>query len=494
MSHFPLNAFPSHIRDIISDVHGCTQAPIPLIASSVISAMSLSCQGFINVRVNQMAPFPVSLFLLVIANSGERKTSVDKIVMQPFYQHDSNSLREFEQKKTNYSLEMQVWKEKEKAILSQIRKKTTRGQSTEEILEKLKALQLEKPILPKHHRYIYNNVTPEALQMGMFNNYPHIGLIADEGANILDRQIMKDLSFINSMWDGVSFNVDRKTTPSFTIEDGRITLSVMVQKKPFDLYLKRQGNKARGSGFFARCLAVNIDERLTTQGERFIRHRHSFNMHLDYLHCRIKGLLAENILNEKIGKKICLSLESSAQYAWEQIYNSIETRLKPEEEYASMKDFASKLANNIARLAAVFSYFIDGDCDIKKEYIDSASVICEWYMQQAINLFGHEDGYYEALLLSWLNREYYQSGRERGCIRFNDIRRFGPSALRKGNLLKTVISNLEKENAVYTNYSLRGAKFVYEGNKFNNNIFTKHPAYSFYPLATTATVATNRRY
>ncbi|MEQ5680940.1 DUF3987 domain-containing protein, partial [Providencia rettgeri] len=313
------------------------------------------------------------------------------------------------------------------------------------------------------------------------NNYPHIGLIADEGANILDRQIMKDLSFINSMWDGVSFHVDRKTTSSFTIEDGRITLSVMVQKKPFDLYLKRQGHKARGSGFFARCLAVNIDENLTTQGERFIRYQHSVNMHLNYLHCRINELLAESNLNEKISEKICLSLESSAQYEWEQIYNSIESRLKPEEEYASMKDFASKLANNIARLAAVFSYFIEGNCEIKKEYIDSASIICEWYMQQAIHLFGHEEGYYEALLLSWLHREYYQSGRMRGSIRFNDIRRYGPSALRKGKLLEKVISNLEKESAVYTNYSLRGAKLVNEGNKFANNIFTKHPAYLFYP-------------
>ena len=494
MSHFPLDAFPSFIRDIIHDVHESTQAPVPLIASSVISAMSLSCQGLINVKINQMAPFPVSLFLLVIANSGERKTTVDKMVMKPFYEHDTDSLREFEQKKTDYSLEMQVWKEKEKAILSQIRKKTAQGQSTEEVSERLKGLQIEKPIQPKHHRYIYNNVTPEALQMGMFNNYPHIGLIADEGANVLDRQVMKDLSFINSMWDGVSFHVDRKTTSSFTIEDGRITLSVMVQKKPFDLYLKRQGDKARGIGFFARCLVVNIDESLTTQGARFIKNHLNRNMNINYFHCRINDLLADNNSKKKIDGKLCLSLEPSAKYAWEQIHNSIESRLLPEEEYASMRDFASKLANNIARLAAVFSYFLDGDCDIKKEYIDGSSAICEWYMQQAIHLFGHEDGYYEALLLSWLHREYHQSGRVRGSIRFNDIRRYGPNALRKGKLLETVVSNLEKENAVYINYSLRGAKFVYEGEKLNNNIFTNHPAYLFYPLVTAATVATNRRY
>lgn len=64
----------------------------------------------------------------------------------------------------------------------------------------------------------------------MYNYSPNVGLIADEGANILDRQVMKDLSFINSMWDGVSFHVDRKTTQSFILENSRVTLSVMVQK------------------------------------------------------------------------------------------------------------------------------------------------------------------------------------------------------------------------------------------------------------------------
>lgn len=398
MSNFPLQAFPLCIREVILDINECTQAPIPLIASSVISAMSLSCQGLINVKVNQMAPFPVSLFLLVIANSGERKTTVDKMVMKPFYQHDLDSLRTFEQEKINYLLEMKVWEQKEKAILNQVRKKTNQGQSTEEQLEKLKILQIDKPIQPKYHRYIYNNVTPEALQIGMYNHYPYIGLIADEGANILDRPVMKDLSFINSMWDGADFRIDRKTTPSFMIEDGRITLSVMVQRKPFDLYLKRQGDKARGSGFFARCLVVHIDDYLTTQGERFIRDSSNNKEYLDDFHLRISQLLAENKTRKKTDSKSSLLLDDSAQYAWEEIYDDIENKLRPKEEYANMKDFASKLANNIARLAAVFSYFIDGDCKIKKNILKrqrlSVNGICNKLLIYLVMKMGIMKPYY----------------------------------------------------------------------------------------------------
>ncbi|MCW2255413.1 hypothetical protein M2263_001504 [Providencia alcalifaciens] len=312
----------------------------------------------------------------------------------------------------------------------------------------------------------------------MHEQHSNIGLIADEGANILDRQVMKDLSFINSMWDGVSFHVDRKTTQSFTIEDGRITLSMMVQKKPFDLYLKRQGEKARGSGFFARCLPVFIDESLTTQGERFIKSYSNESKYLNCFHQRISDLLTENNVNKESGDRRSLSFESAAQYKWEEIYNEIEYRIHPDGKYANMNDFASKLPNNVARLSALLSYFTEGSCAIKKDYVESAWLLCEWYMEQAINLFSHEGGYYEALLLSWLDREY--SRRNNDYVRFNDIRRNGPNSLRKGKLLERVISNLVKVKAIEVEYSYRGARLVYEGTQFNHNEFTKNPICSFY--------------
>lgn len=478
MRHFPLNAFPSELREAILDIEELTQAPIPLIASSVISAISLSCQNLINVEVNEKMKTPVSLFLFVIANSGERKTTVDRIVMDPFYQHDKNSLHKFDENQEIYSIELKVWETKEKAILGVIKKKTVKGQPTELEFQRLRELQIEKPILPKCNRLIYNNTTPEALQFTMYNHSPNIGLIADEGANILDRQVMKDLSFINSMWDGVSFHVERKTAQSFTIEDGRITLSMMVQKKPFDLYLKRQGEKARGSGFFARCLPVFIDEHLSTQGERFIRPHSNEQENLSYFHQRINELLMKDEANIKARNRDIISLDTEAQYQWERIYNKIEHRINPDEIYANMSDFASKLPNNVARLSALLSYFTEGNCAIKKEYIQKAWLLCEWYMEQAINVFSHEGDYYEALLLSWLDMEYERSNTD--CIKLNDIRRIGPNALRKGELLNTVVNNLESVNAIEIDYTRGGAKLVCEGKFFRNNKFTKKSVISNY--------------
>lgn len=478
MSRFPLSAFPKSVQEVIFDIQECTQAPIPLIASSVIGAMSLACQPYTNVRINDSLITPVSLFLLVIANSGERKTTVDRMVLKPFYQRDKDALIQSEKESENYALEKEIWCEKRKAISGQIRRKTAKGLSIEDEVQRLRNLELEKPMPPKISKYVYNNTTPEALQFAMYSHSPHVGLIADEGANILDRKVMTDFTFINSMWDGVDFHVERKTTKSFTIRDGRITLSVMVQKKPFDSFLKRLGEKARGSGFFARCLPVFIDENLTTQGERFIRPQPNNQTSLNSFHQRIAQLLVDDASDYDVNKSTCLSFEPSALHEWEDIYNLIEMRISPDEKYANMNDFASKLANNVARLSAVFCYFTEGPVLIKKEHVDGAWLLCEWYMEQAIELFGYEEGYYEALLLSWLRREFYRSGKE--SIRYNEIRRCGPNVLRKGKLLDKVIKNLEKSEVIEVDHSYFRARIVYQDRNFHNNRFTEHTAYTVY--------------
>ncbi|TKV07677.1 DUF3987 domain-containing protein [Citrobacter sp. wls619] len=478
MFRFPLDAFPEKIRETIYDIHDHTQAPIELISSSVISAMSLACQSFINIKINETVCSPVSLFSLVIANSGERKTTVDRMVLRPFYQHDAHLLKKSEEAEKVYGLEKQVWDIKEKSVLQLIKKKVMKGQCVEEETIRLRELQAEKPVRSKISQCIYNNVTPEALQFAMYSHSPHVGLIADEGANILDRQVMNDLSFINSMWDGVDFRVERKTAQSFTIESGRVTLSVMVQNKPFDLYLKRQGKKARGSGFFARCLPVVIDETLTTQGDRFIRKQPANMKFLEQFHLRLKALIDETHTPVVLNQQRCLSFDLSAQHEWETIYNEIECRIRPDEHYAHMSDFASKLANNVARLSALFSYFIEGDTLIRKEYVEGAWLLCEWYMEQAIDLFGCEGGYYEALLISWLRREFSKT--DYNSLRYNDIRRNGPNILRKGTLLTKVMDNLECEGVIDINCSMSGARLVYKGKNFSNNVFTKNPAYRYY--------------
>ena len=74
---YPLDALPAKIRAAVDEVQGFAKAPRAMIATSAIAALSLAIQPHANIERAQGLHSPVGLFLLVIADSGERKSSVD---------------------------------------------------------------------------------------------------------------------------------------------------------------------------------------------------------------------------------------------------------------------------------------------------------------------------------------------------------------------------------------------------------------------------------
>jgi hypothetical protein len=202
MRDFPYHAISRTLRKAIYHFEDVTQAPGEMVTSSVLCAISLACQSLIKVKITDNIVSPVSLYSFVIADSGERKTTVDKLVFKPFHERDRRALLQYEEQKKEHERRSKIWSKKENALMKCIEKATMKGICTNEFSRQLEALYAEKPVPPKARRYIYNNVTPEALQLEMHINSPQTGLITDEGANILDRQAMNDPGFINSMWDG----------------------------------------------------------------------------------------------------------------------------------------------------------------------------------------------------------------------------------------------------------------------------------------------------
>lgn len=165
-----------------------------------------------------------------------------------------------------------------------------------------------------------------------------------------------------------------------------------------------------------------------------------------------------------------LSFSAQAQTEWNAVYNYIEEQMAPGMPYYPVSDCASKLANNIARLAALFSFFADDSDIISEENVKAAEAVCLWYMDQMIHIFSHRNGEYEKQLLDWLSVNYDNSGSE--WIRKNEIRQYGPSVLRKGKLLDSVLDRLEKYRCIRIDRRFRSAVLIGKGYHFYNNPFT----------------------
>ncbi|EBS5795626.1 DUF3987 domain-containing protein, partial [Salmonella enterica subsp. enterica serovar Saintpaul] len=83
---FPLDALPPILKNVVISLHLDTKIPIELICQVVLAAASLACQSIVNVKPHySQTPEPCSLYFLTLADPGEGKTTINKLVMKPFY-------------------------------------------------------------------------------------------------------------------------------------------------------------------------------------------------------------------------------------------------------------------------------------------------------------------------------------------------------------------------------------------------------------------------
>ena len=163
---FPLSSLPPLIRDAVIEAQQITQAPLGLVAASALGAVSLVCQNLIDVcRLNTLRG-PVSLFLLTLAESGERKNAVDKLLMEPLYQQEMLLYSRHKNELTTWKNKEELLKAQKKALLSKLNKELRKGADESETLRQLEALQKNRGEKPVRYKFIFNDATTYKFEMG----------------------------------------------------------------------------------------------------------------------------------------------------------------------------------------------------------------------------------------------------------------------------------------------------------------------------------------
>ena len=67
---YPIEALPNIVRDAVITYQQYGQQPLSLIACSALANISLACQTLANVARDSLLISPVSLYFIVVANSG----------------------------------------------------------------------------------------------------------------------------------------------------------------------------------------------------------------------------------------------------------------------------------------------------------------------------------------------------------------------------------------------------------------------------------------
>lgn len=445
LSSSPVQLFPPELENMIRALHDDSHIPVALISNVALAAASLACQGLVDViQPHTNTPEPCSLYLLTVADSGEGKTTINKLIMKPFYDFASEMKREYTARMADYKREHKIWKVVQQGLDSNLRQAIKKGYSGEHEIGLSEEHARKEPSSPVRPAFIYEDVSLKALVEGL-SEHPDAGFLSDEAITFFKSYLKNHPGLLNKAWDGEPYDFRRADGEIYEIRPS-LTFSLMAQPGIFMDYLKKHGDTARSSGFLSRFLFAWIDRTDGHRNRRAISDRTKYSLNVFYE--KVSVLLEKqkrNFYGPALQKKT-LRLTPEALTLWQNKITETENRLAPGHEWEHIRDIASKSGANTLRMAALFQYMQDVDAEFIQPDIMACSLgIMDWYLKQADKVFYPISEKYQferdvRELYSWIKNRFAPNNWT--PFAKNDIEKRGPGRLRRTDKLDPVLNQL----------------------------------------------------
>jgi Protein of unknown function (DUF3987) len=455
---YPLDALPKAVHAAVNEVQQFTKAPVALVASSALGAVSAAVQAHADVKRAEMLSGPVGLFLLTIADSGERKSSCDRLFTDAIRQYEAEQAEAAKPKVREHKAALDAWEAKRAGIKDKIRQLAKERKPTVEYERTLWEIEKDKPQSPRTPRLIYTDATPEALKWKLATAWPSAGVICAEAGIVFGSHgmgqdsIMRNLTTLNELWDGRPISTDRRSSESFTVRGARLTLALQVQETTLRSFFDRSNGLPRGTGFMARFLIAWPE---STQGSRPFTEPPSYSPGLSAFNSLISNILKKAVPIDDDGALTppVVILTPEAKKAWITFHDKIEKRLASGGELYDVRDVASKSADNAARLSALFQIFEKGmGGAVEVDAFENASRIVAWHLSESRRFFGELALPVELVNASHLDRWLIDHCRrnQTKTVSTRTVQQFGPARLREKSAIDSALLELEELGRVRT--------------------------------------------
>jgi hypothetical protein len=449
---YPVDALPKTLRAAVEEVQRYVKAPMPLVVASALAAVSVAVQAHFDVQRDNKLSGPSGLFLLTLGESGERKSTCDKFFLAAVRQYEKEQADANQPVLERHQAEMDAWTAQRDGLLLAIKDAGKKSKPVAKMREELAELQRNRPTAPRVPRLLLGDETPENLAWGLAKEWPSVGVISAEAGVVFGSHgmgkdsIMRNLSLLNTLWDGGNLRIGRRTSESFTVRGARLTMGLQIQEPVLRSFLERGGTLARGGGFLARFL-VSWPE--STQGFRLYEDPPSTWPALSAFHQQIAWILADPAPIQEDGTltPALLTFTPEAKALWRDFHDAIEVELRPTGELHEVRDVASKIADNATRLGALFQVFEHGaGAALGAESFAAGSRLAAWHLHEARRFFGELalpiDVVREAKLDAWLVD--YCRREQTTLVPTQKVQQFGPAGLREKAALEAAVNGLDE--------------------------------------------------
>lgn len=453
-SPYPIDALPIGIRNAVKEALDFTQCPPALAACNALSALSIAAQHLANVSRAEGLTGPISIYTLVIAESGERKSTIDKhfttaINEWEIYQEEllADDIKRQNAKHQKWTMQVEGLKQKIKETAKQLK-------SVDELGRLLTDLMFEEPEAIKVPRLIYGDVTPEQLSFSLAKGWPSSGILSNEAGIVFGSHgmtgdsAMRSMSLLNILWDGGTLAIDRRTSESYRVQGARLTMGLAIQTDTIKNFFDNSKKLARGTGFAARfliaCPESKVGYRPFKESPQLWLNRTTFNQEITNL------LNTLPTFNDKGGILLkTLKFSPEAKKEWIKFHDEVESAQKPDGEMSDIKDVASKAADNVARIAALFHLFEHNDNDtINAENVVAAGDIVTWHLYEAkrfLQQIATPSHIANAIKIDQYILRYCRA-HNTNVIQQNHIRKHG--TIRDTKLIKDALNELAEANRI----------------------------------------------
>lgn len=423
------------------------QVSMDLTILTLLAGVSMVAQGRYDLKMPYGTIKPTTLNVLGVAGSGEGKSPLYDKVLNVILEVQREQRSEWRKRLDTYQGELEEWRTEEKVLTQAIYRKQTKGGTAERERKSLRELYQRRPEPPREFRLLYEDTTPEALFSGLEKAIPSAALATDEAEIFFKGAMKRAHGHVNSLWSGGSTVITRATKEDIVLDDARLMLLLMVQPGILHQYMETQGQQARDSGMLARFL---VCAPMSMRGQR------TYSLESPQAweawkkaEAHLMTLTRKNLVlaNSPDMPRECLEFTEQGAIYWVQVANEIERQMGPGGYFEACPDHGSKLAENVARIAALIHLFEDYEGGITPETVQMATDLCLYYSGHFQQVFmpppqEEQDAY---LLTEWFNELRQFNWR---VVRYNDVRQRAPRQLRDKKRLKAALDVLISQQNV----------------------------------------------
>lgn len=331
---FPLEALGPTLMPVAKAIEDLTQAPAAICGNAVLAAACLAVQARWDVWLPSGQVRPISLMLMTVAASGERKTSADREALRGVRDRERELRQAFPEVQAQHRNAQDAYQ----AVRARIIKahKDNMG-AIRAALDELGP----EPVRPKQPILVVSEPTIEGLIKLLADALPTIGLFSSEGGSFLGGHAMSEeaklrsAARLSSLWDGEPIDRIRAGEAANVLVGRRLALHLMAQPEAAAIFLNDP--VLRDQGLLSRLLIAAPEPRAGTR--LFREASDASRIRVAEFGSHILGLLRD--LSENQDPLPRLQLNSEAQKLFIRGHDEVERAIPTR--FNHVRGFAAKL-------------------------------------------------------------------------------------------------------------------------------------------------------